>query len=315
MLKQPFIAALLATAIAVGSAQAATTPHAGGADPRVKYVNYHERDVTTVAANYGYSTVIEFGKDETIKNIGIGDSEAWLIEPVGNLLFVKPLEPNPHTNMTVVTNKRLYDFDLDAKDSHGSRNNLTYRIQFQYPAERMAELANIGQGSMAGTKLVSGSASPADWNFGYTYSGDKNLRPKQAFDDGNFTYFHFADNARTPAIFVVDDRGNESLVNYHKEGDYIVVERLGRRFTLRDGEDVTCIFNESFPVVEHTNEPLAPRASTVVEPVSIKEAGDVMVQEEAAPAPQLKEEGDGWFSITGATKAKKENQKRNAVKR
>lgn len=312
MLKQTLIATLLTSTIAISTSHAAVKPHAGGADPRVKYVNYHERDVTTVAANYGYSTVIEFAQDESIKNIGIGDSEAWLIEPVGNLLFVKPLEPNPHTNMTVVTNKRLYDFDLDAKDSRGTRKNLTYRIQFQYPAEKMAALAHIGHGSLAGSKLVSGDTSPADWNFDYTYSGSKNLRPKQAFDDGKFTYFHFASENRSPAIFAVDDNGNESLVNYHKQSDYIVVERLGRRFTLRDGEDVTCIFNENFPVADYFSAPLAPRHATAVEPVSIDEMDELTFGEQARPLPAA-EESSSWFA--DASNAKKASAMRNSVKR
>lgn len=242
----------------------------------------------------------------------MGDSIAWQVTPANqNLLFIKPLEENASTNMTVVTTKRIYSFDLSADKAYGNKNRLTYRMRFIYPDEEAAELANIGQGELEGTKLVSGDTSPADWNFEYTYSGETDLRPKQAFDDGKFTYFHFGDNHRSPAIFVVDDHGNESLVNYHKKGDYIVVERLGRRFTLRDGEDVTCIFNENFPVVNFDNSQLAPTAIT---PVGVSENSDVIVVPQQ-PAPKPKAEASSGWGITDATAAKKANAQRAGVKR
>lgn len=46
-------------------------------------------------------------------------------------------------------------------------------------------------------------------------------------------------------FFSVDDDGNESIVNYQVAGDYIVVERVESRFTLRHGKEVACVFNES----------------------------------------------------------------------
>ena len=94
-------------------------------------------------------------------------------------------------------------------------------------------------------------------NFDYAYSGDTDLRPLRAFDDGKFTYFQFADIKRTPAIFSVDKDGNEALINYSHQGRYIVVESLARQFTFRDGDSHTCIFNQAFPHLNYDD--LAPR--------------------------------------------------------
>jgi type IV secretion system protein VirB9 len=261
MRHKTFITALLVTSLFISSAQAAITPQNGGADPRVKHVVYHEQDVTEVKGHYGYTTSVEFGANEKMISMSIGDSIAWQVQPAqDNLLFMKPLEANASTNLTVITNKHIYSFELSA-DVASSRksSDLTYRLRFVYPDEEAAALATIGKGPFANTSLVQGiSNSPSDWNFKYQYSGNKNLRPVQTFDNGRFTYFKFSTIERAPAIFVVDDLGNESLVNYHKEGDYLVVERLARQFTLRDGEYVTCIFNESFPVQSYEGEPLAP---------------------------------------------------------
>ena len=65
------------------------------------------------------------------------------------------------------------------------------------------------------------------------------------FDDGQFTYFQFRERQDVPAIFFVADGKNESLLNYHVSGKYVVVERTGRQFTLRSREGEVCVYNEA----------------------------------------------------------------------
>ncbi|MGH6959300.1 MAG: hypothetical protein ACREE7_02335, partial [Dongiaceae bacterium] len=43
---------------------------------------------------------------------------------------------------------------------------------------------------------------------------------------------------------LVADDENESLLNYHVSGKYLVVERIGRQFTLRSREGRVCVYNE-----------------------------------------------------------------------
>ena len=89
-------------------------------------------------------------------------------------------------------------------------------------------------------------ADPKRYNFSYTISGEAfDIEPIRIFDDGEFTFFKFRDiNAEIPAIFLVDSQGREALINYRITDDYVVVERVTNRFTLRHGEDVICVFNE-----------------------------------------------------------------------
>jgi len=85
------------------------------------------------------------------------------------------------------------------------------------------------------------------YNFSYTIAGSEDVAPIRIFDDGEFTYFEFRDkNAEVPAFYNVDAKGNEALINYRTRGDYIVVERVARRFTLRHGIDIVCVFNEAW---------------------------------------------------------------------
>ncbi|MGH6781007.1 MAG: TrbG/VirB9 family P-type conjugative transfer protein, partial [Sphingomonadaceae bacterium] len=67
-----------------------------------------------IQAAPGYHVTIEFGSDERIENVAVGDSGAWQVTANrrGDFLFVKPIQAGVTTNMTVVTDVRLYAFEL-----------------------------------------------------------------------------------------------------------------------------------------------------------------------------------------------------------
>lgn len=78
-------------------------------------------------------------------------------------------------------------------------------------------------------------------NIDYSFSGDARLKPHMVFDDGNKTFFKF--DRRAPAIFAVNSDFSETLRNFRREGEYIVVDGTATQFTLRDGDQWICIFN------------------------------------------------------------------------
>ena len=225
------------------------TARSGAADARIKSFTYSQNDVYYLKGHYGFTTVLEFSSKERVESIAIGDSDAWQVIPGSrkNLIYIKPLEQNAETNMTILTSKRIYTFELAAsKATSPKANDLTFRVKFKYPEEETLELASFGN-KPAGKYDPLDGADASAWNFDYSYAGDKNLRPKRVFDDGTFTYFDFKKPDVTPAVFSVDEQGNESLVNFNVEGSYIVVNSIGRQFTLRDGDSATCIFNDAYP--------------------------------------------------------------------
>lgn len=244
---------VIISALAITPVHAGKSARSGSKDPRVKTFTYSENEVYKIKGHYGFSSVLEFSSKERVETISIGDSEAWqIVKPNRpNILFIKPLEQNAETNMTVLTNKHIYTFELSAgKAASHHSSDLSFRLKFIYPGETDIKLANIGSMS-SGSNYTPFSAVPAaDWNFDYSYSGSKRLRPEKVFDDGDFTYFQFKDFDVMPAIFSVDEKGSESLVNYNIQGQYLVVTKIGRQFTLRDGKTATCIFNETYPAPE-----------------------------------------------------------------
>lgn len=214
-------------------------------DHRVRIVTYQPDEVYTFTGHYRYQSSIEFSADEEIKTISMGDSTAWMLNPSGNRLFLKPLEQDATTNMTLITNKHTYLFELHARETDDINDpNMIFIMRFFYPDE-------AGQGVSHYLDAVPQpdlEKDAAKYNFQYTISGGDEFAPLRIFDDGEFTYFQFKNkNAEVPAFFVVDSKGNESMINYRTRGDYIVIERVAARFTLRHGAEIVCVFNEAVP--------------------------------------------------------------------
>jgi len=237
------LATLASMAISTG-AQAAREPRPIKIDHRVRTIIYQPDEVYKFTGHYRYQSSIEFAKDEKIETISMGDSTAWMINPVGNRMFLKPIEQDATTNMTLITNKRTYLFELHARDTDDINDpGMTFIVRFIYQDE--ADMQSVGQGLDA-VPTLDMKENPGKYNFKYTIAGPDTTAPIRIFDDGEFTYFEFRDkNTEVPAFFWVDDQGNESLINYRTRGDYIVVERVASRFTLRHGPDVICVFNEA----------------------------------------------------------------------
>ena len=88
-------------------------------DNRIVERFYDAGKVVRIDGKAKVQATIQFAEDERIENVAIGDSEAWQVTPNkrANLLFVKPLATTASTNMTVVTDRRTYLFDLVASAS------------------------------------------------------------------------------------------------------------------------------------------------------------------------------------------------------
>lgn len=226
-------------------ANAGGIPRPLGGESRIKIINYTPNTVFKFVGHYEFQSIIEFGIDEEIDTISMGTPTPWQMIPAGNRIFLKPVEENATTNMTVITNKRMYFFEMHAEEATGVHDeNLNFVIKFVYP-----EQYNLGVGGpITNAQAQKGPdlTKPEIYNYDYSISGDESdFEPLQVFDDGEFTYLKFRDiNAEFPAIFVVDSDGSEGLVNYRQSGGYVVIERVAHRFTLRHGSETICIFNE-----------------------------------------------------------------------
>lgn len=217
-------------------------------DSRIRTLNYNPNDVYYLLGHYGLQSIIEFGPEEEIGTVTVGDSLAWQIVPSGNRLFMKPIEQDATTNMTVITSEHTYLFELHAREPEGINDkDISFIVKFYYPGmTSMGSLDNIDDWEPPDFNNLE---NPEQYNFNYSISGPERISPIRIFDDGEFTFFEFRDkNAEVPAFFLVDSDGREAIINYRVRDNYIIVERVTSQFTLRHGSDVVCVFNETMPL-------------------------------------------------------------------
>jgi type IV secretion system protein VirB9 len=244
--------------ITASSALAEALPRPGRTDSRVRDVVYNRDNVTAIDASYGTSTMIELQPDEKIETLALGDSIAWKVEPnrKGDIIFVKPVDKSAISNLNVVTDKRIYSFLLRSNTRPPSGQ--IYAVRFRFPdAEADARLLTEAKQRAANPNLK--DLNIANANSDYGYKGSSANKPVAVFDDGTKTWFRF--EGETPAIYIVDTDRNESLVNFRTEGPYVIVDRVSPQWTLRNGQESTCVFNRRLTNVHEPNglEPYAPQ--------------------------------------------------------
>jgi type IV secretion system protein VirB9 len=239
-------------------ALAEITPPKGTYDPRVRIIDYNPQNVVKLSTFYGVSTHVQFDESETIKDIAVGDDQAWLVKPRGNHLFIKPQATKADTNITVVTTRRTYQFALvvqprPPKDSTAWADpNLIFSLAFRYPDDEASSAAasarrDAVQNRLGQMKSALASSSNDGANFDYWVAGSEEISPTAAKDDGRFIFLTFSNNRDMPAVYSVDDSGNEALINTNViDGNTIVVQRLVKRLILRKGNYVASVLNKSF---------------------------------------------------------------------
>ena len=102
----------------------------------IRDVNYDPNAVIRLAGCVGFQTTVEFPADERIENVGMGAASRWLVVPNKRaaLLFVEPAIALNHTNMTVVTDRHSYYFELVSGDSAAChRGAVTYGLRLHSP--------------------------------------------------------------------------------------------------------------------------------------------------------------------------------------
>ena len=223
-------------------------------DSRIRTILYNANEVFQLKFHYGFQSFIEFAPDEDIEIISLGESYPWKITPIGKRLFIRPIQVDVTTNMTVITTKRTYQFEITGLAFDERTNeDLIYSIKFFYPDKEIKKPTMAANGSQSDIISVKDGFALTNIergdiiNFNYTMAGDaKTIVPIKVFDDGKTTYFQFPkNNLIIPTFTSVDIYGNETKLNYYIDGDYVAVSTVGVQFALRNGKELLCIFNNS----------------------------------------------------------------------
>jgi type IV secretion system protein VirB9 len=217
---------------------AETLPNPGVADARIRTAAYSQDEVYRLTGYVGYQTDLEFQQGETFVGLAAGDIEGISFVAQDNHLFLKPKVARVGTNLTIVTSRHTYQVDYSASAQRpDATQEVIYALRFTYPPDPQKE-------SESATDKELETHRPR--NFDYWYCGNPAIQPVAASDDGVHTRIRFAAHAEEPAIFVRNEDGTESLLNFSMDDGDVILHRVAHRLILRRGKLAGCIVNKGF---------------------------------------------------------------------
>lgn len=222
---------------------------------RVRRVEYKDDLVLQVVGYADHPILLELDPGEPILGIAGGKVSNWEVEFKGSRLFVRPLEGARNTTVLVASKSRTYILDLAPGVSKVRPSAFVSKIVVTYPAiqapvvERAVDPVAEAKAELDATSPLEAAQQTAR-NRRYSLevvSEGQDIRPREVFDDGRFTYFRFPDNLPIPTIYKsAPGAKDEWLVNSHRDGDFVVVHGIAPLWNLRLSESVIGVFNDAF---------------------------------------------------------------------
>lgn len=239
-------------------------------DPtRITYVTYAPKDVTRVLGAIDHPVLIEFSAAEAIEDVAGGGISGWEIQKRGHRLFVRAMTGASEATMLVTTRSRSYVFDLVPlrRSPKGSRSGRMSKVVFEYDSPAAPTSAPT-PGAVPAASVEPVTAKPGaslesmrpDYPSRYPYRNTKytmqvvsetvDIRPREAFDDGRFTWLLFPRNQEVPVVYKsVPGTEEEVVVNSHMEGDWLVLHAVAPLWNLRLAGSTIGVFNDAYDVM------------------------------------------------------------------
>lgn len=271
---------LFALALMCGTAWCAAIPQASRDDARVQQVVYNPLNVTAVSTRPGFMTTLVFDSDEAVISARPGFEEAWEATPDANRVNIRPvalvqgapgadgnttqvvIPPNRrdwHTNMLVVTTRRLYNVELNVIDDK-SPQQPAFQVSYRYPGEDREKAHREAAASALEREqkqqqtdiqqALNAAQTPRNWDY-LSYPGRDSARvvPDFAYDDGRFTFVGFSAAKSIPSATKALN-GQEHVVNssVRRKGNFtvLVIQEVTPRLVLRSGNAVVGLENRGF---------------------------------------------------------------------
>jgi type IV secretion system protein VirB9 len=191
-------------------------------------------------------TTISLETGETITNKASGDTQRWMIgdttsgtgATLQTHILVKPYKAGIATNMVVTTNRRVYLLSLraaEAADAFNAAVSWTHPQPLPSSSTQSANAPRAIAGPLGRTASIDGLNQNYRIRAGWRRPP---WTPVSVSDDGRQTFITFPESlaaTEAPPLFVVSDTGESQLVNWRKQGNVYVVDRLFQKAELRLG--------------------------------------------------------------------------------
>lgn len=220
-------------------------------DGKITYL--YGATAVTVITKLFHSTDIELQAGETIEYINAGDTVRWQIAPAyhgtGNAktlhIFVKPTDVGLKTNLTILTSKRAYRFNLESsKTKHMHIVGFDYPQHYQEIVKKIQiqdeiDKAQEKQRTIPSPVNKEKRLSIANLDFKYVIKGDDPVwKPVRVYNDGVKTIIELPEKAKytkVPVLSIIDDTKQKGIVNYRLLDNKFVVDMLFNEAILVSG--------------------------------------------------------------------------------
>lgn len=192
-------------------------PTPGNADPRLQTVIYDPDRVVELDVASGYQLMVSLA-GERIETVAVGDTNGWSVTPSkrGDAVFIKANDDAQTTNLTVVTDARVYAFALSR--AFGPSGDLPYIVRFADPRQEATPTDN---------------AAALEPQYRYRVSGNRALRPSEITVEPGRVALVWPATAPLPAVFRIEDDGVETLVNGEMIDGRFVIDGTPRALVFR----------------------------------------------------------------------------------
>lgn len=243
---------LLFAAVLIGCEVHSQVPYRAVYDEssRVRKVEYKDNLVLSAVGFSDHPLVIELDPEEPIDTAAGGKISNWEVEKRASRLFARPLEGARPTTVLITTKSRSYILDLIPAGPKEKPSDFVSKIVMTYPSIAKTPDPAIEAAAIKDSSSPLQEAMKVVKNESYSLevvNETVDIRPRELFDDGRFTYFKFPENLPIPAIFKSTPGSKEEwLVNSHRDGDYVVIHGLGESWNLRLSGSLIGIFNDAY---------------------------------------------------------------------
>ena len=222
-------------------------------------IDYSPDEIPIIRTHIRYSTVIVLPSAERIIETVCGDKEWWQIDPVENMIYIKPAKASISTNLTVLGKSgTLYAFALEEitesrnlqpqvkvtvrwpetirieNAAHGpkyvTKAELDSVVQ-DYQQQLQTATENVRTAQTAAKTFVQDEVAkmrtqyPAELQFDYDIALDsKPFYVRAMYSDKKFTYLKL-DAPEAPAVYEIKD-GKPNLVNFDYVNGIFIIRKV-----------------------------------------------------------------------------------------
>jgi type IV secretion system protein VirB9 len=188
-----------------------------GEDNRIAILRYAPGAPAQLRAIAGVELTVLMPRGEHVQKVTVGDPSVVRVEVPGEHdgLIISALRPLNDVSLDIETEQQSYKFNVS--------------VTYEGTVPWLIRLTKGG--SMATNPLFNGRpalwtppaiVTPGEWKL----KGDKALQPTSIRDDGAKVFIQWPATQPVPAVFSLDDQGNEQMVNGYMRGDAFVIDRV-----------------------------------------------------------------------------------------